>query len=475
MNISTATFESPLPVSADRAWAWHTRTGAIDRMLPPWQPIRLLDRGEGLAEGSTVSFRLGRPPLSLDWLARHEQIRPGHGFCDRQTRGPFRSWLHRRELLPESEEVCRLRETIEYELPLSTLSQPLLGNLVRRQLQRTFAYRHRVLAGDLAVQKRYGSSPRMRVAVSGASGLVGSALVALLTTAGHEVVRLVRSPEASADAALWDPRRGLLEPEKLDGVDAVVHLAGENIAGGRWTERRKEEIRRSRRDGTASLVASLAALPSPPRHFLSASAVGFYGDTGTDTVDETHAGGSGFLAEVCREWEQAAARARSFARVATLRFGVILTPAGGALAKMLPPFRLGAGGVVGSGRQMMSWISLDDAVDAVLHCLASPSLSGPINVTAPSACTNRELTRALGRILRRPTIAPLPAPVVRLLFGEMGEAMLLASTDVAPRRLVASGFEYRHPKLDGALSHLLGRDAGMPSAAAASRPDDLAA
>ena len=298
----------------------------------------------------------------------------------------------------------------------------------------------------------------MRVAITGAGGFVGSKLTSLLMSGGNTVIRLTRKTVAGEGEARWSTSEGLLDPQRIEGIDAVVHLAGENIAAGRWTKARKRLIRDSRVDGTRQLATSLARLDSPPSTLLCASAIGFYGHREEELLSEKSGAGSGFLADVCQEWEKAARPAAdSGIRVANVRFGVILSPRGGALAKMLPPFRLGAGGLLGSGRQYMSWVSLDDAVRALLHILRTDDLRGPINVTAPSPATNREFTKTLGRVLRRPTIAPMPAFAARLLFGEMADEMLLASTRVQPVALVASGFEFRHRELEEALRDLLGK------------------
>jgi uncharacterized protein (TIGR01777 family) len=306
----------------------------------------------------------------------------------------------------------------------------------------------------------------MRVAVTGASGLIGSALVPFLRSGGHEVLRLVRR-EAGEGEARWDPATGYVDAAALDGMDAVVHLAGENIAAGRWTVRRKRRIRESRVRGTRVLADALAGMPVPPAALLSASATGYYGDRGDEELDESSGPGEGFLAGLCRDWEGAAAPAsRVGMRVVTLRLGVLLTPAGGALAKMLPPFRLGLGGRIGPGTQYVAWIGMDDLLAALLHVLANPSLEGPVNLVAPRPVTNAELARALGRVLRRPAAIPLPAPVARLLLGEMADEALLASARVVPARLLESGLAFRDAEIEGALRRLLGRPAGGRSASA---------
>ncbi len=297
----------------------------------------------------------------------------------------------------------------------------------------------------------------MRIAVTGAGGLVGSALVPFLATDGHAVIRLVRGSPRSEDI-LWDPAGGVTDLSRLEGVDAAVHLAGENIAAGRWTPRRKEEIRRSRVEGTRRLSESLARLSRPPRVLVSASAIGFYGDRGNEILTEDSAPGGDFLAQVCREWEAATEPAsQAGVRVVHLRFGMILSPAGGALRKMLPPFKLGAGGRIGSGEQYVSWIAIDDAIGAIHHAVCTESLKGAVNGVAPAPVTNAEFTRVLARVLSRPAVFPMPAFAARLAFGEMADALLLSSQRVMPARLQASGYRFQHPELEGALRHLLGR------------------
>jgi uncharacterized protein len=305
------------------------------------------------------------------------------------------------------------------------------------------------------------SAPRLRVAVTGATGLVGSALVPALLAAGHRVDRLTRRPPAAGTTDVeWEPARGRLDPRALEGVDAVVHLAGESIATGRWSAAVRERIRRSRVDGTRLLSETLGRLERRPRVLVSASAVGYYGDRGETLLTEDSTPGTGFLADVCREWEAAADAARAAGiRVVHPRLGLVLAKQGGALPRMALPFRLGIGGVVGSGRQYWSWIELGDLVRAIELCLGLDGLSGPVNAAAPAPVTNREFTRALGKVLGRPTLVPFPAVAVRLLLGEMGQALLLGSARVLPRRLERAGFHFRHPGLESALRAALSGEA----------------
>lgn len=298
----------------------------------------------------------------------------------------------------------------------------------------------------------------MDILISGSSGLIGSALVSSLTSGGHVVRRLVRlAVQAGGNKIFWDPEAGRLERSAVEGCDAVVHLAGESIAAGRWTARQKARILDSRVKGTRLLSETVAGCAKPPRAVVSSSAIGYYGDRGDETLNEGSAPGTDFLANVCREWEVATEPARRGGiRVVNLRTGLVLSASGGALAKMLTPFRMGVGGVIGSGRQYMSWIALDDVVGAIEHALHVDTLEGPVNAVAPQPVTNREFTKTLGRVLSRPTLIPMPAFAARLALGEMADALLLASQRVEPARLLVSGYNFRYSEFEDALRHVLG-------------------
>lgn len=298
----------------------------------------------------------------------------------------------------------------------------------------------------------------MRILVTGASGLVGSALLPALTASGHGVGRFVRlgphrpTGAVAAGDVEWDLATGHIDSARIEGTDAVVHLAGANIAGERWTDAFKGRIRHSRIDGTRILAETLARLDKPPRVLVQASAVGYYGNRGDEILSEASRHGEGFLPAVCVAWEAAAApAAQRGVRVVFLRFGVVLSARGGALPKMLPAFRLGMAGVIGDGRQWMPWLSLEDAVGVVRHAIDNTALAGPVNAVAPEPVTNRVFTKTLGRALGRPTFLPLPAFMARLALGEMADALLLSSARAIPARLRASGYTWRHGDLDGAL------------------------
>lgn len=298
------------------------------------------------------------------------------------------------------------------------------------------------------------ATEKLTVLVSGSSGLVGSALTNSLEANGHTVRRLVRRGTVGKNEFHWDIAKGKLDPKALEGADAVIHLAGESIAAGRWTSAQKERIRSSRIDGTRLVVNGIRSAKKGPSVLLTAAAVGFYGARGDEELDESSATGDGFLAEVCRAWEEET-HGLEGVRTANMRFGVILNSSGGALKKMLLPFKLGLGGRLGSGKQWMSWIALSDVVGALQHALVTESLNGPVNVVAPNAVRNSEFTKVLGKVLGRPTIFPAPAFAMRLALGEMADELLLTGQHVLPRKLQESGFEFGYPELEGALQHEL--------------------
>lgn len=297
----------------------------------------------------------------------------------------------------------------------------------------------------------------MRIAITGATGFLGRALSRSLAADGHQVVPLMRKA-VTEEAVTWDPESGAIETDALEGLDAVVHLAGESIASARWTADRKRRILRSRVKGTSVLASALAGLRQPPPVLISASAVGIYGDRGDEILTEASAIGRGFLAEVGTAWERAADPARQAGiRVVHPRFGIVLDPAGGALKQMLLPFRLGLGGPLGSGRQWVSWLTRRDAVRLIRFALDTATVAGPVNAAAPHPATFAEFARALGRALHRPAIFPVPAFALRLRFGEMADALLLASQRVQPAALTAAGFQFESPELEPALRALFSR------------------
>ena len=448
---------SLMPVDAATAFRWHERPGALQRFMPPWETHQIVRLPASLQPGQQAILKMKIGPFWKTWVAEHRRYQSGVEFQDVQLSGPFQSFDHTHRLIPGDNGTCWLEDEIDYVPPGGRLGQWLGDAFIQQTLQRAFRYRHSITAGDLAVHAQHRKASAMKVLVTGATGMVGSTLIPFLSTGGHETYRLMRSASQEPNDIPWDPARGEIAQSRLEGLDGVVHLAGENIAGRRWTTKVKQRLRDSRIEGTRLLCESLAKLKNPPKVVVCASAIGYYGDRGNESLTEESPAGSGFLPELCVEWEKACEPARAAGiRVVNLRIGVVLSLKGGALQQMKLPFQFGAGGVMGSGQQYWSWIALDDLIGAILHCLTHEPLQGPVNATAPNPATNYEFTKTLGAVLKRPTLVPLPAFAARLALGEMANDLLLASARVLPTRLQVTGFQFRYPTLEQALRHALG-------------------
>ena len=456
-----ASFEkrSEIPASAAEVFAWHARPGALQRLLPPWENAHIMESARGIEEGARTVLRFRRGPFPLRWVAVHRGVDPPHRFVDEQESGPFAAWRHTHRFTTIDGERSFLEDQIEYRLPLGRLTRPLAGRLVQGELERLFRFRHRRTADDLGRHGAY-TGERLRIGITGASGLIGTRLSAFLSAGGHSVYPLVRrEPRPGSEEIYWKPADGEIDAASLNGLDAMVHLSGRSIAAWRWTSRVRREIRESRVVSTRVLAAALAELDAPPRTLITTSAEGYYGDRGHERLHEDSGPGAGFMSEVCQEWEAAADPAREAGiRVVNLRSGVVISAAGGMLAAMLPVFRAGLGGRLGDGWQYVSWIALDDLLGAILHSLRDERLQDAVNATAPAPVTNRQLTHVLGGVLRRPTLMSMSPKLIGALLGQMGEELLLYSARVEPRRLEETGFRFVFPNLESALRFELGRD-----------------
>ena len=442
--------------SAAQLFAWHERPGAFDRLNPPFDPVRVLSReGQGVAVGTRLHLEAKVGPVPVRWVAEHTACAPGSGFTDVQRSGPFSRWEHHHRFRDQGDDAS-LEDEIHWEAPLGGLGSALGG--IEARLDRAFAFRHRRTAQDLARHRPYPGR-RLRIALTGSTGLVGTELTAFLDAGGHEVVPLVR--DRDRPGIYLSPLDGSHDPGSLDGFDAVVHLAGAPIATEAWTPERKEVIRDSRVRYTRVLVEALSRASDPPSVLVSGSAVGVYGDAGDRVCTEASEAGDTFLASVCTEWEAAAAAAADAMRVVQLRTGYVLSARGGLLKPMLPLFRLGLGGPVGTGRQFMPWIHIDDLVGLIHRALMDDAIRGPINGTAPEPVRQADFARALGRAMGRPALAPGPAAMVRLALGrERADELVLQGQRAVPHRATQLGFTWWHTDLEAALRIELGHPAG---------------
>lgn len=453
-------FECRLPVTAGEAFAWHERAGAFLRLLPPWERVRVVRSDGRLEDGARVLLETRQLGIPLRWHLEHRGYRRGEVFEDHQLQGPFASYRHEHRFTPVPGGDCILCDRLVYSLPGGAIADRWVRPWIEGRFRQAFALRHRRTRADLSFLATRASSRSMRLAVTGSSGLIGSALLPLLETQGHQVTRLVRlqgRAAASGNTALWDPETGAVGSGALENCDAVIHLAGAGIADARWSASVKRELVASRVGPTRRLAETISRMKQRPSTWIVASGIGFYGDSGDAEQDESSAQGRGFLAELCRDWEAATQPARDAGvRVVHLRTGIVLSPQGGALARLLPVFRAGTGGPVGHGRQWMSWISIEDHIRLILHSLMEPELQGAVNAVAPEPVRNAEFVETLGKVLRRPAVVPAPAFALRLLFGEMADALLLSGARVLPRAALSSGFAFQYPSLEPALRTLLG-------------------
>lgn len=446
----------PHPVSD--VFAWHERPGALERLTPPWENLRVVSRSDGIRGGSIVELSLRKGPIDFNWEIEHTDFEQDRRFVDVQRKGPFQRWVHTHEFAPSDDGGTVMTDTVEWEPPLGAAGEMLAGPRVEKELAQGFDFRHRRLAHDLELHRRWADRPRLTVAITGSGGMIGTALTHLLTTGGHRVVPMVRSRSRAGDGAVfWDPSGGQVDTEGLRDVDAIVHLAGEPINGVRWTAAKKEAIRRSRVEGTKTLAEAVAGLHDV-KCLVMASAVGYYGGRKDEILTETSAPGRGFLAQVCVDWEAAARRAEGAGvRVVKVRNGLVLSPAGGALPLLNTAFKSGLAGRVGNGRQYVPWVDLDDCVGIFHMALMNGAVKGVLNATGPHPVTNATFTDVLGRVLNRPTVVPLPKLAVRAMLGEMGDELLLKGQRARPVATEAAGYTFRYEDLEASLRHQLGR------------------
>ncbi len=449
----TYTRTSAVDATAEQLFDWHAHPSAFHRLVPPWEDTRVIEHAGIEAGGRTVLDQPVAGPVRSRWVAEITWCERPAGFDDVQREGPFASWLHQHRFRDGEFE-----DRIDWAPPLGGLGTAVAGGALTRRIDRGFAFRHARTKEDL--ERLLAGPQRLRVAITGASGLVGTALTHFLAAGGHTVLPLVRRKDdvERLGGIYWNVRDQVIDAEALEGVDAVVHLAGAGIAEGAWSEERKRVLRDSRVDGTRLLASALAGLSDKPKVLVSGSAVGVYGDRGDEVVDHRSAPGTGFLADIGRDWEAATAPAEDAGiRTVHLRTGIVLAMAGGALPAMLPAFRAGSGGPIGGGRQYVPWIHLDDLVYAIHFAIGNEALRGPVNGTGPKPVPQRDFAHDLGRALWRPAFLPAPAAAVRLAMGrEKADELVLAGQNAVPTELMAAGYRFAHPELEGALRAVLG-------------------
>ena len=456
------THKKQYEASKQELWNWYNSPGAFRRIMPEWEGIKPVQVGS-LKDGEETIFKVSIGPIKRKWIARHHSVVENETFSDRMIKGPFGKWNHQHSFVGSGNNT-EIQDTIDWKLPLHILTGWTTAITVIPRMNQMFRYRSEKVANDLTQINKTRDLPRQRVLVSGSTGMIGLQLCAFLEAAGHEVHRLLRIDSKlpadinSENVIRWNDKTGDVIKGNMNGFDSVIHLAGAGIGDKRWSPKRKDIIRNSRVIPTTNLSKILAGLDQPPKAFLSGSAIGYYGDQGTTLVDESSSKGDGFLSEICSEWEQASSVAEEAGiRVSHLRSGIVISPLGGALAKLLLPTKMGGGGPVGGGRQIQSWISLDDEIYAIHHLMMQDTSQGAYNLTSPNSVSQKVFAKKLGRVLRRPAFMPLPKFALQLMFGEMGKVLIIEGQDVKPTRLQESGFVFTYSDLENCLRNCLGR------------------
>lgn len=449
--------QTKINAPVETLFSWHESNGAISRLTPPWAPLELISRqGEGIQKGVKVTFRIRLFKIPMIWEAEHIEYQENKVFKDRQTKGPFSKWEHTHHFIEDGSTHSVMEDKVYFKLPFGLLSRPFYG-FAKKEFERMFSYRHRVLKYDL--EHHMGTDKKKRILISGASGTIGSILVPFLRTCGHEVIRLVRkNKDLLNDEVFWDPYNDILDLEKVGPLDAVINLNGVDISRGRWTKKQKKQIVDSRIIPTRLLVKKMINLDPKPGVFISSSAIGYYGDGENKTLSESSDMGNCFISKVCKQWEDASVDAQEAGiRTIQLRIGVVLTPAGGALARMETPFKVGCGVRLSHGEQYMSWISMEDTLSGILHILNHQNINGPVNLVAPNPVTNKEFSTLLARVYSKKVFFVMPRFVATALWGQMGQETLLTSARVRADKLLDNGFSFQHETLFPALKEMLGR------------------
>ena len=459
--------ETVVNADIETTFAWFEHEGSFRRLMPPWEVAQEVRADDSLDVGSQRVFKFpapGAPFINLKWVAEHTGYDKPNYFADTMIKGPFWKWDHD-HYFKEENGVTTVVDDVTYSVPFGPLGmlvdKILGGSLVKGRISSMFRAREFRLKRDLDNHAKFQNISRKKILIAGSSGLIGTQLVAFLDTGDHEVWRLVRrESDPNKNEITWNPSKGEVNAKELEGFDIVIHLGGVGIGDKRWSKKRKAAIKDSRIKSTELLSKTLASLEDKPDLFMLGSAIGYYGNRGDEELDESSSCGEEgyFLSDVCSQWEGSADPAKEVGiRTVHLRTGIVISAVGGALGKMLLPAKMGGGGPIGSGKQWMSWISMDDQIYSMYHLMMSEGTSGEYNLTAPNPVRQKQFAKTLGKVLRRPAFAPLPAFMMKIMFGEMGVRLTLDSLKVLPKNLQESGYEFIHENLEDALADSLGK------------------
>ncbi|HJU34043.1 MAG TPA: TIGR01777 family oxidoreductase [Nitrososphaera sp.] len=458
----TFTKSTEIPATNQDTFDYHAREGALERLVPPWSILTVTSHEGNIKDGAMSTFKIRLGFIRFPWKAVHFGYVHDLQFQDKMVEGPFQSWTHTHSFKPDKTGGCKMEDKIAYSPPFGKIGAMLLNNIIQNNLKQLFQYRHRILSNDISLWKLAGRTKGQKILITGSSGLIGSSLIPMLTAAGeHRITRLERPSSRHNDirshSLLWDPARDKVNLKDLEGFDTVVHLAGENIFG-RWTDSKKQRILESRVKSTQLLCNSLIRLANPPSTLICASATGFYGNQGSEALTEESKPGFGFLSQVCKAWEESTQIAKDVGiRVVNTRLGVVLTPKGGMLQKLLALSKLGLGLQFGHENQYISWVSIEDVIGSIFYSIIDSSIRGPINVVSANPVTNLEFSRILARILKSKIMLPLSQKLARMMLGELADSLIVPSTLVIPKKLSFAGYRFINPDLEDTLRLLLGQ------------------
>lgn len=452
-------FRSLIKHSAKEIFDWHLRCRKLERCIPPFEKTEVIS-SEGSPDkiGSEFSVRskvFGF--FSLKQVLQYHEFTQNESYALHLKKRALGFYNYSTQITRQEPHASEIIDQFEFFLNCPQFFSPFLTKYLKKRMGRALAYKHELIDYDIGMLQKYPFEKPLRILMSGSHGLIGKNVGYFLEFAGHDVWHLSRRKENKTKTVFWNSETGECNPENFEAFDVVIHLAGENIGKGWWTKKKKDKILKSRYEGTKNLVGILKTLKTPPKTFICASAIGYYGNRGNDILSETSAPGKGlFISEVCEKWEKASADLQSIGiRVVHTRFGMVLSAAGGALKKLIFPFKLGLGGKIGSGRQYISWVAIDDVVGAIYHVMMTPSIEGAVNVVSPNPITNKKFTKKLAKRFHRWVGPPIPEFIIRLIMGQKGKELLLSSTRVEPRRLFETGYNFRYSKLSQVLEHVV--------------------
>jgi uncharacterized protein (TIGR01777 family) len=458
-----------IPCNINTLFDYHTRNGALERLVPPWSGLEIIDHTGGINNDDNSIFRIKLGPITFKWVAKHFGYIHNLQFQDKMIKGPFKKWIHTHSFIPQDQNQCIIEDKIDYMPRFGKIGSKIIQKRIQNYLNQLFIYRERILVNDTILEKMTREKGK-NILITGSHGLIGSSLIPLLTNiGGHKITRLVRkinnnntysSPTTNKEnkkSIFWYPEYDKLDHNELEGFDIIIHLAGENIFG-RWTDIKKQRIFNSRVGSTKLLAKSLTKLSNPPSLLICASAIGYYGDRPNEYITEDSISGKGFLSEVCQKWEKATQDVTEIGiRVVNTRFGVVLTPKGGILQKLLSPFKLGLGITIGNKDQYISWVSIEDVIKSIFYSISNTSIKGPVNVVSPKPITNLEFSDTLKKIFNPKLSMSINQNIPKLIFGEMSKEVLSTNTYVIPKRLISTGYKFFNSELEDSLRFLLGK------------------